>query len=56
MKLTPKQAAAQAGVSISLVYLWCDQRLLTHFRFGSKGKRGKILIEESDLVAFMRQL
>jgi excisionase family DNA binding protein len=51
--LTPKQAAARAGVSLSLVYAWCDDRLLPHYRFGRAGKRGRILIEEADLAAFL---
>lgn len=56
MKLTPKQAADRTGVSVSLIYLWCDQRLLSHFRFGGMGRRGKILIEESELDAFMDKM
>ena len=51
--LTPKQAAARAGVSPSLVYSWVEGRLLPHYRLGAKGKRGKILIDESDLAAFL---
>lgn len=51
--LTPKQAAEKIGVSDSLIYEWCSQGLLTHYRFGRKGRRGKILIEEKDLDAFL---
>ena len=48
--LTPKQVSEQLGVSDSLVYEWCGQGLLPHFRFGRKGKRGKVMIEQSDLT------
>lgn len=51
--LTPKQVAARVGVSDSLVYEWCAQGLLPHYRMGRKGKRGKVLIEEADLSAFL---
>jgi excisionase family DNA binding protein len=53
MKLTPKQAAAIAGVSVKLVYIWCEEKRLRHFRMGSQKRRGRILIESSDLSAFM---
>lgn len=53
MKLTVKQAAVRAGVSESLLYEWCSQGLLTHYRFGKKGRRGKVTIEDSDLDAFL---
>ena len=51
--LTPKQVAARVGVSDSLVYDWCAQGLLKHYRFGGKGRRGCIRIEEADLDAFL---
>ena len=53
MRLTPRQAAARVPVSISLVYQWCEQGLLPHYRLGGRGRRGKILIEETDLTAFL---
>ncbi len=53
MKLTPKQAAAHAVVSLSLVYQWCQDGVLVHYRLGRQGKRGRIRIEEADLVAFL---
>lgn len=56
MKLTPKQAAERAGISPSLVYDWCATRRLRHARAGRAGRRGKILIEEGDLEAFLRAL
>jgi excisionase family DNA binding protein len=51
--LTPKQVAERIGVSDSLIYEWCSEGLLPHYRMGRKGKRGKVLIEEADLTAFL---
>ena len=51
--LTPKQAAEKAGVSTSLVYEWCAQGLLPHYRFGREGRRGIIRIEEAELETFL---
>ncbi len=51
--LTPKEAADRIGVSSSLVYQWCDERRLPHYRMGGKGRRGKILIAPKDLDAFL---
>src|SRR5205823_4849997 len=55
-KLTPKEAAERAGVSVSLIYQWCDERRLAHYRVGGDGRRGKILIAPADLDAFMDSL
>jgi excisionase family DNA binding protein len=53
--LTVKQAAVRLGISPSLVYGWCEDRILPHFRLGNKGsRRGKILIEETALDAFLQ--
>ncbi|MBA4190274.1 MAG: hypothetical protein C0467_19995 [Planctomycetaceae bacterium] len=52
-KLTIKQAADRTGLSASLLYQICAERRLPHFRLGREGKRGKILIEETDLDAFI---
>jgi excisionase family DNA binding protein len=51
--LTAKQAADRVGVSDSLIYEWCAQGILPHYRFGRNGRRGKILIDEAELDAFM---
>ena len=48
-----KQAAERLGVSPSLVYQWCAERRLPHLRLGRGGRRGKILIEEGDIDAFL---
>src|SRR5687767_3421485 len=54
-KLTVKEAGEIAGVSPALVYQWCQEQRLPHYRFGTEGRRGKILIDPDDLEAFMRQ-
>ena len=54
--LTPRQAAAKVGVSVSLVYIWVESKLLSHYRAGTKGRGGKILIDEGDLLAFWESL
>ena len=51
--LTPKQAAARIGVSDSLIYEWCAEGVLACYRFGRKGKRGRILIDETEFEAFL---
>ena len=50
---TPKQAAEKIGVSDSLVYEWCSQGLLPHYRFGKPGRRGRILIDETEFATFL---
>jgi excisionase family DNA binding protein len=52
--LTVKQVAARLRISASLVYSWCEDHLLPHYRMGGKGKRGKILIEEAALNIFLQ--
>ena len=54
-KLTVKEAGVVAGVSPALVYQWCHEHRLRHYRFGGEGKRGRILIDLADLEEFMRQ-
>jgi excisionase family DNA binding protein len=54
--LTPRAAAAKLGVSVSLIYSWTESKLLSHYRAGMKGRRGKILIAEGDLMAFWESL
>jgi excisionase family DNA binding protein len=56
VKLTVKQAAGRAGVSPALVYRWCDERRLPHYRCGGRGRRGRILIDPVDLDAFLETL
>lgn len=52
-RMSVKQAAERVGVSESLVYQWCQEKRLPHLRLGRAGKRGKILIAEADLAAFL---
>jgi hypothetical protein len=53
MKLTVPQVAKRTNVCAAVVYGWCSARLLPHFRVGMPGHRGKLLIEEADLDAFL---
>lgn len=53
MLLKVRQVADRLGVSVSLVYQLCSDGLLTHLRLGGKGKRGRVMVEESDLAAFL---
>ena len=50
--LSVKQAAKYACVSEALVRGWLREGL-PHFRLGAKGRRGKIVIREADLEAFL---
>lgn len=47
--LSVRQAAARVGVSASLVYRWCAEGTLPHYRLGGNGRRGKIVIAPADL-------
>lgn len=51
--LSIKDAANSAGVSAALLYQWCQEKRLPHYRCGGDGRRGKILIRESELWAFL---
>jgi excisionase family DNA binding protein len=53
MKLTIREAAKAAGVSESLLYQWCHERRLRHYRLGAEGRRGKIMVEQADLDRFL---
>jgi hypothetical protein len=52
-KLTVSQAAERAGVCATIIYGWCAARLFPFYRIGSKGTRGKIFIDESDLASYL---
>lgn len=47
--LSVKEAAERVGVSPSLVYQWCADGTLPHYRLGGNGRRGKIVIDPADL-------
>ena len=51
--LTVKQAAQKMGVCEAIVYACCANGSLPHYRIGRK--RGKILISEADIEAFLQQ-
>ena len=51
--LTIKDAASVAGVSATLLYQWCQEKRLPHYRCGGDGRRGKILIKDAELWAFL---
>ncbi len=56
-RLSAKQAAKVAGVSLSMIYQWTTiEKRLPHFRMGGKGKRGKLVIESDDLDVFLATL
>jgi excisionase family DNA binding protein len=54
--LTVKEAAASKGLSTQLIYLWCEERRLPHYRLGGRGRRGRILIDPGDFDAFLATL
>jgi excisionase family DNA binding protein len=54
--LSVKQAAERKGLSPQLVYRWCEERRLPHYRCGGRGRRGRILIDPADLDAFLQTL
>lgn len=51
--LTVKQCAESIGVSDSLVYEWISEGALPHYRFGRKGRRGKVMVDEQEWQAFL---
>lgn len=56
--MTPQQAADRIGVSRSLVYALIAEGRLRCIRVGRRGRRGKIVIEPSDvdeLIAALRE-
>jgi excisionase family DNA binding protein len=52
-KLTVKLAAERAGVCTSVVYGWCAAGVLPHYRLGFPSRRGKLLIDDTDLEAYL---
>jgi len=54
VKLSPKQLHEKHPyVSVSLIYLWIEEKELPHYRLGGKGRRGRIVIDEDDFAAFL---
>jgi excisionase family DNA binding protein len=57
MFLTPAQIAAAYPVSKSTIYGACQNGLLPHYRVPArKGARGKYLVKEEDLLAWLESL
>jgi hypothetical protein len=48
-----KQAAKRAEISVSLMYSLIAEGRVAHRRMGRQGRRGKIVITESDLQKFL---
>lgn len=44
-----QDTASMCPVSVMLIYHWCSEKTLPHFRLGINGRRGKILIDVNDL-------
>ena len=53
MLMTVKQAMQKTGISQSLLYALCGEGRLPHYRIGTGGRRGKVMIDEDDLSAFL---
>src|SRR6201995_1707607 len=51
--MTVKEFAERAEISQSLAYLLIAEGRVPHRRIGQRGKRGKILIREDDLLKFL---
>ena len=53
--LTPKQAheRLERQISLNTIYQAIEERRLPHYRVSGGGKRGKILIDEADLLAWL---
>jgi excisionase family DNA binding protein len=54
--MTAKQAAERLEVSVDLVYRLIAEDRLPCLRIGTAGRRGKIVIEEEHLRAFVKTL
>ena len=48
-----RDASKRLEVSASLTYQLCREGRLPHVRIGGRGRRGKIVIKESDLASFL---
>jgi excisionase family DNA binding protein len=53
--MTVKKAAERLEVSPSLVYKLVEEGRLTCVRIGRQGRRGKIIIREQDIEAFLKE-
>jgi excisionase family DNA binding protein len=51
--VTVKEAAERLEISVSLTYQLLADGRLPHLRIGGRGRRGKIIIKEEDIRAFL---
>jgi excisionase family DNA binding protein len=51
--VTVKEAAEKLEVSVSLVYQLVADGRLPHHRIGGRGRRGKIVIKDEGIQAFL---
>jgi excisionase family DNA binding protein len=54
--LSVRQAAKRLGSCDQQVYGLCRDGRLAHYRIGAAGKRGKIVIAEEDLEAYLESV
>jgi hypothetical protein len=45
-----------AGVFVRLVYQWCQERCLSNYRCGGRGRVGRVLIDPANIDPFMQSL
>jgi excisionase family DNA binding protein len=48
-----REAAERLEISLSLCYALVEEGRIPHRRLGRKGRRGKIVIREDDLLQFL---
>jgi excisionase family DNA binding protein len=53
--MTVKTFAEKAEISLSLAYALISEGSVPHRRIGQRGRRGKIIIREEDLQAFLEK-
>jgi excisionase family DNA binding protein len=54
--MTVKQFAERAEISLSLAYALIEEGRVPHRRIGRKGRHGKIVIREDDLLNFLESV
>jgi excisionase family DNA binding protein len=52
--MTVREASGRIGISTSLVYALCQAGVILHTRHGRPGRRGKIVISEEALAAYLQ--
>ena len=51
--MTVKEAAEKLEIRVSLTYQLLADGRLPHLRIGGKGRRGKIIVKDEDIRAFL---